>query len=55
MKYSVHSADYIIQGTKNIDTNTIDLNVTISDRYDFTEWRWSLNWIDWANNFGVTY
>ena len=52
---AVGKANYIIQGVKNDSANTIDLNITVYDRYDFTEWRWSFNWLDWANNFGLSY
>ena len=52
---AVQHANYIIQGTKNNATNTFDLNVIVYDIYDFNNWRWSFNWLDWANNFGLSY
>ena len=55
LKNSVGSADYIIEKKYNYVTDTRYLKITISDVYDFDEWRKGLSFGNMANNMGYLY
>ena len=56
LKYSVHGANYIIQGATNENTNTIDMQIKVYDIYDFGEGEYPPHSLtEAANFFGTTY